>query len=158
MTSADNAKAITELQSYFGERLSTGVSVRELHASDEAHMPAVLPDAVVFPESTEEVARIVTICAQSHCPMIPFGVGTSLEGHVIPVHGGISIDTSRMNKILHVHEEDLDAVVQPGVTRKQLNTELRATGLMFTVDPGADATAPGSTVNIRPVALSLIHI
>ena len=79
MTSADNAKAITELQSYFGERLSTGVSVRELHASDEAHMPAVLPDAVVFPESTEEVARIVTICAQSHCPMIPFGVGTSLD-------------------------------------------------------------------------------
>ena len=143
MTSADNAKAITELQSYFGERLSTGVSVRELHASDEAHMPAVLPDAVVFPESTEEVARIVTICAQSHCPMIPFGVGTSLEGHVIPVHGGISIDTSRMNKILHVHEEDLDAVVQPGVTRKQLNTELRATGLMFTVDPGADATIGG---------------
>ncbi len=143
MPSSDVAKAITELQALLGERLSTGDSVRQLHASDEAHMPAVPPDAVAFPESTEEVSHIVKICAANQCPMIPYGVGTSLEGHVIPVHGGITIDTSRMNAILEVHEEDLDAVVQPGVTRKQLNVDLRATGLMFTVDPGADATIGG---------------
>jgi len=145
MPSPDVASAIVELKSLLGDRVSTGTSIRELHASDEAHMPGVLPDAVAFPESTEEVSRIVTLCAAHDCPMIPYGVGTSLEGHVIPVHGGITIDTSRMNAILEVHEEDLDAVVQPGVTRKQLNTELRATGLMFTVDPGADATIGGMT-------------
>ena len=83
------------------------------------------------------------ICAQHRVPVVPFGIGTSLEGHVIPTHGGISVDTSRMNKILEIHESDLDAVVQPGGSRTQLNDELRATGLMFTVDPGADATLGG---------------
>ena len=98
---------------------------------------------MAFPESTAEVSAILRICHAQGCPVVPFGVGTSLEGHVIPRHGGISIDTSRMNSVLTVHESDWDAVVQPGVTRVQLNEELRATGLMFTVDPGANATLGG---------------
>ncbi|WP_370231333.1 FAD-binding oxidoreductase [Cognatishimia sp.] len=134
---------IAELRTLLGDRLSTGSSVRNLHSHDAAHATPVQPDAVAFPDSTQEVSEIVKICARYKCPVVPFGVGTSLEGQVVPVHGGISIDTSRMNKVLKVNPEDLDAVVQPGVTRKQLNTELRATGLMFTVDPGADATLGG---------------
>ena len=136
-------KAIAELKDLLGDRLSTGPSVRNLHSHDAAYATPVQPDAVAFPESTEEVSAIVKICARHKCPVVPFGVGTSLEGQVVPVQGGVTIDTSRMNKVLAVNAEDLDAVVQPGVTRKQLNTELRATGLMFTVDPGADATLGG---------------
>ena len=135
--------AIAELKDLLGDRLSTGPSVRNLHSHDAAYATPVQPDAVAFPESTEEVSAIVKICARHKCPVVPFGVGTSLEGQVVPVQGGVTIDTSRMNKVLAVNAEDLDAVVQPGVTRKQLNTELRATGLMFTVDPGADATLGG---------------
>ena len=134
---------ISELRALLGERLSTGSSIRNLHSHDAAYATPVQPDAVAFPETTEEVSQIVKICARYKCPVVPYGVGTSLEGQVVPIQGGISIDTSRMNKVLAVNPEDLDAVVQPGVTRKQLNTELRATGLMFTVDPGADATLGG---------------
>lgn len=137
------AKAITALTELLGDRLSTGDSMREIHGRDEAYSAPALPDAVAFPESTEEVSAIVKICADHRVPVVPFGIGTSLEGHVIPIYGGISVDTSRMNKVLEIHESDLDAVVQPGVTRTQLNDELRATGLMFTVDPGADATMGG---------------
>ncbi|WP_282159424.1 FAD-binding oxidoreductase [Shimia thalassica] len=135
--------ALSELQDLLGERLSTGQSVREIHGRDEAYSELALPDAVAFPESTDEVSAIMKICAAHKVPVVPFGIGTSLEGHVIPIHGGISVDTSRMNKVLEIHESDLDAVVQPGVTRTQLNNDLRATGLMFTVDPGADATLGG---------------
>ncbi|SCZ50266.1 D-lactate dehydrogenase (cytochrome) [Epibacterium ulvae] len=135
--------ALLELKSLLGDRLSTGVSVREAHGRDEAYSTPALPDAVAFPNSTEEVAHVVKICATHKIPMVPFGVGTSLEGHVIPIHGGISVDTSQMNRVLQINESDLDVIVQPGVTRKQLNDELRATGLMFTVDPGADATLGG---------------
>ncbi|MEC8582705.1 MAG: FAD-linked oxidase C-terminal domain-containing protein, partial [Pseudomonadota bacterium] len=110
---------------------------------DEAYSTPSLPDAVAFPETTEEVSQIMRICTKHKCPVVPYGVGTSLEGHIVPIHGGISVDTSRMNQILEVHAEDLDAVVQPGVTREQLNEDLRATGLMFTVDPGANATLGG---------------
>lgn len=134
---------IGALAAIFGDRVSTGRSILEMHSRDEGHVTPVLPDAVVFPRSTEEVSTIVKICAAHKCPIIPFGIGTSLEGHVIPVQGGISIDLSQMNSILEIHEEDLDAVVEPGVTRMQLNSELRTTGLMFTVDPGADATLGG---------------
>ena len=143
MTQHNTALAIAALRDLLGDRLSTGESIREIHGRDEAYSEPALPDAVAFPESTQEVSAIVKICAQHRVPVVPFGIGTSLEGHVIPTHGGISVDTSRMNKILEIHESDLDAVVQPGVSRTQLNQELRATGLMFTVDPGADATLGG---------------
>lgn len=143
MTRHNTALAIAALKDLLGDRLSTGESIREIHGRDESYSQPALPDAVAFPESTVEVSAIVKICARYKVPVVPFGIGTSLEGHVIPTHGGISVDTSRMNKILEVHESDLDAVVQPGVSRTQLNEGLRATGLMFTVDPGADATLGG---------------
>ncbi|MCP9483855.1 FAD-binding protein [Shimia sp. CNT1-13L.2] len=143
MTQDTISLALSELRDLLGDRLSTGQSVCEIHGRDEAYSEPALPDAVVFPESTQEVSAIMKICSAHKVPVVPFGIGTSLEGHVIPIHGGISVDTNRMNKVLEVHESDLDAVVQPGVTRTQLNDELRATGLMFTVDPGADATLGG---------------
>ncbi len=135
--------AIHALQALLGNRLSTGSSVRDLHSRDEAHSTPVLPDAVVFPQNTQEVSEIVKICAAHDCPIVPFGVGSSLEGQVVPIKGGISMDFTQMNRVLTVHADDLDVVVEPGVTRKQLEAELRATGLMFTVDPGADATVGG---------------
>jgi D-lactate dehydrogenase (cytochrome) len=143
MTDTPHAAAIAALKSLLGDRLSTGLSVRDLHAGDEAYHAPVRPDAVAFPETTAEVSEIMKLCSAHRCPVVPFGIGTSLEGHVIPVRGGISIDTSRMNKVLAVHPQDLNAVVQPGVRRMALNADLRATGLMFTVDPGADATLGG---------------
>ncbi|GLT12573.1 hypothetical protein GCM10007928_48060 [Sulfitobacter porphyrae] len=135
--------ALDELRSLLGDRLSTGSSILDAHGRDEGYTAGQRPDAVVFPETTEEVSAIVRICATHRCPVIPYGTGTSLEGQVIPVSGGISLDTSRMNRVLEIHDRDLDAVVQPGVTRTRLNEELRATGLMFTVDPGADASMGG---------------
>ena len=143
MTQHNIALAIDALKDLLGDRLSTGKSIREIHGRDEAYSEPALPDAVAFPESTQEVSAIVKICARYKVPVVPFGIGTSLEGHVIPTHGGISVDTSRMNKILEIHESDLDAVVQPGVSRTQLNEELRATGLFFPVDPGANASLGG---------------
>ena len=135
--------ALAALKDLLGDRLSQGASIREAHSRDEAYSQPALPDAVAYPESTEEVSQIMKICAAHKQPVVPFGIGTSLEGHVIPTQGGISVNTSRMNKVLEIHASDLDAVVQPGVTRTRLNEELRATGLMFTVDPGADATLGG---------------
>jgi len=135
--------AIEEVKTLLGDRLSMGSSILEMHSHDEAYSKPCLPDAVAFPENTEEVSELMKICHRHKCPVIPYGIGTSLEGHVIPIQGGITIDTSRMNKVLDIRESDFDAVVEPGVTRKQLNQALRATGLMFTVDPGADATMGG---------------
>lgn len=139
----DIAKAIEEASVLLGDRLSRGPSILEIHSHDEAYSTPCLPDAVAFPESTLEVSELIKICRRHKCPVVPYGIGTSLEGHVIPIHGGITVDTSKMNKVLQINESDFDAVVEPGVTRTQLNNELRATGLMFTVDPGADATIGG---------------
>src|SRR2546423_9651480 len=134
---------VAELRALLGERLSTSAAVREHHGKDESYFPYALPDVVVFPHSTEEVRDIGDICRRHRVPMIPFGVGTSLEGHILAIHGGVSIDLSQMNKVLAVHQEDLDAVLQAGVTRKQLNEDIKHTGLFFPVDPGADATLGG---------------
>ncbi len=134
---------LEEMRALLGDRVTTSRGVREHHGRDESYFPYAPPDAVVFPESTEEVRDIVDLCRRHKTPMIPFGVGTSLEGHVLAIHGGVCIDLSRMNKMLNVHEADLDAVVQAGVTRKQLNEHIRHTGLFFPVDPGADATLGG---------------
>src|SRR3954469_7271553 len=134
---------VTELKALLGDRVSVSPAVREHHGKDESYFPYALPDAVVFPHTTEEVRDIVNICRRHQVPMIPFGVGTSLEGHILAVAGGVSIDLSQMNKVLAVHEEDLDAVVRAGVTRKQLNEYIKHTGLFFPIDPGADATLVG---------------
>ena len=138
-----NAALLDELRALLGDRLTTSRGVREHHGKDESYFPYAPPDAVVFPESTGEVRDIVNLCRRHRTPMIPFGAGTSLEGHVLAIHGGVCVDLSRMNKVLAVHETDLDAVVQAGVTRKQLNEHVRHTGLFFPVDPGADATLGG---------------
>jgi D-lactate dehydrogenase (cytochrome) len=134
---------LAELKALLGDRVSTSGAVREHHGKDESYFPYALPDVVVFVESTEEVRDVVNICRRHRVPMIPFGVGTSLEGHILAVEGGVSVDLSRMNQVLQVHEADLDAVVQAGVTRKQLNEYIKHTGLFFPVDPGADATLGG---------------
>jgi len=134
---------IAELKAMLGERLSTAHAVREQHGKDISYHEAPLPDAVVFAESAEEVQKIVQICSRHGTPIIPYGTGTSLEGHISAPNGGISLDVSRMNKVLRVNEADLDVVVQPGVTRKQLNEYIRDTGLFFPIDPGADASIGG---------------
>src|SRR5678816_1361980 len=134
---------VTELRALLGERVSVSAAVREHHGKDESYFPYALPDAVVFVRTTEEVRDVVNICRRHRVPMIPFGVGTSLEGHILAVQGGVSVDLSQMNQVLAVHEADLDAVVQAGVTRKQLNEYIKHTGLFFPVDPGADATLGG---------------
>src|SRR4026208_1809634 len=134
---------LVELKALLGDRVSTSAAVREHHGKDESYFPYALPDAVLYVETTEEVRDVVNICRRHRVPMIPFGVGTSLEGHILAVEGGVSIDLSRMNRVLAVHEADLDAVVQAGVTRKQLNEYSKHPGLFFPVDPGADATVGG---------------
>jgi D-lactate dehydrogenase (cytochrome) len=134
---------VAELKTLLGDRVSTSAAVREHHGKDESYFPYALPDAVVYVKSTEEVRDVVGICRRHRVPMIPYGVGTSLEGHILAVQGGVSVDLSQMNQVLAVHEEDLDAVVQAGVTRKQLNEHIKHTGLFFPIDPGADATLGG---------------
>jgi len=135
---------IAALKARFGERCSTAQVIREQHGRDESAFTTVPPPAaVVFAESTQDVADAVKLCAQHRVPVIPFGVGSSLEGHLLAVQGGISIDVSRMNRVLSVNPEDLTVTVQPGVTRKQLNEEIKSTGLFFPIDPGADASLGG---------------
>ncbi|MGN6550375.1 MAG: FAD-binding oxidoreductase, partial [Pararhizobium sp.] len=137
------AAAVGILKQRFAERLQTGQSFHEQHAHTTSYIPAQLPDAVVFPETSAEVQEIVRICADHRAPIIPFGIGSSLEGHVNAPSGGVSLDTSRMARVLEVNPEDLDCTVEPGVTREALNTYLRDTGLFFPIDPGANATLGG---------------
>jgi len=131
------------LDQMFGDRFCTGQSVRDQHGRDESPYEPIAPDGVVFATTTDEVAEVVRLCARYRTPIIAFGAGTSLEGHVLAIQGGITIDFTCMNKVLATNAEDLTATVEAGVTRKQLNTELRDTGLFFPIDPGADASLGG---------------
>ncbi|HEX6443183.1 MAG TPA: FAD-binding protein, partial [Stellaceae bacterium] len=134
---------LAALRQCLGDRLSTSAAVCEQHGRDESYHTPHAPDAVAFAQSAEEVAEIVGLCAQHKTPVIAFGTGTSLEGHVAALKGGVCIDLSQMNRVLRVNAEDLDATVEAGVTRKQLNEYLRDTGLFFPIDPGADASLGG---------------
>ena len=141
--SSDRVNTLGTLRELLGERFSTVRSVREEHGQDASWHPPQLPDAVCFPESTAEVSRIVEICADARIPMIPFGTGTSLEGHVHATHGGVTVDLSRMDRVLAIRPEDLDATVEAGVTRQKLNRLASEHGLFFPVDPGAECTLGG---------------
>lgn len=136
-------EALAELAALLGDRLTISLPIREAHGRDESWHPVVAPDAVAFATSTEEVAAIVRICGRHRFPVIPFGTGTSLEGHISAPHGGLSLDLSRMNRIIEVNAADLDVHLEAGVTRKALNVHLRDLGLFFPIDPGADASLGG---------------
>nr|WP_170574964.1 FAD-linked oxidase C-terminal domain-containing protein [Ruegeria atlantica] len=146
-TRARNAEhlhsVITSLQELFGERATQADAILEQHGSDESHHSNCPPDIVVFPRSTDEVASTVKICSEASIPIVPYGAGTALEGHVNAVQGGVCIDLSLMDEILAINSDDLDCVVQAGVRRKRLNEELRSFGLFFPIDPGPDATIGG---------------
>jgi len=134
---------VAQLKRLFGDRATTAQAIRDHHGHGEGYFPTCAPDMVIFPHTTEEVSDAVKVCAMHNVPIVPFGTGTSLEGHVAAVEGGVCIDLSQMNAVLSVNAEDLDCRVQAGVTRKQLNEYLRDTGLFFPIDPGADASIGG---------------
>jgi D-lactate dehydrogenase (cytochrome) len=138
-----SATLLEELRTLLGDRLSTSDAVRDHHSHGESWHAAAPPDAVAYPDTTEEVAAMIRACVAARVPVIPFGMGSSLEGHVNAVDGGISIDLTRMNRVLRISAEDLDVSVQAGLTHRKLNDHLKNTGLMFPVDPGADATLGG---------------
>ncbi|TMH38171.1 MAG: FAD-binding protein [Betaproteobacteria bacterium] len=139
------ADVVRRLCGDYGTRAVTGNAVREQHSHGEGLADAGMPDVVVFPHSNDEVAAVVRLCRAVRVPVIPFGVGTSLEGHVAALYGGVCLDLSQMDRVLQVNAEDLDCRVQAGVTREQLNAELKGTGLFFPIDPGANATLGGMT-------------
>jgi D-lactate dehydrogenase (cytochrome) len=134
---------LAALNALFEDRLSTSQAMREHHGRDESSYDPMLPDAVVFAQTTEEVAQTVKLCSSYAVPIIPYGTGTSLEGHVLALRGGVTIDLTQMNRVVAVHAEDQTATVQAGVTRKQLNQEIKDSGLFFPIDPGADASLGG---------------
>uniref|UniRef100_UPI00356981E1 FAD-binding oxidoreductase n=1 Tax=Actibacterium sp. TaxID=1872125 RepID=UPI00356981E1 len=135
--------AIEALTQVLGDRLSLSKSDLETHGQNESHFPVTPPDAVAYPVNTDEVSQIMRLCSAHGCPVVGYGAGTSLEGHALAVQGGVAVDFSRMNAVLEVNQSDMDVRVQPGVTREALNHELRATGLFFPVDPGANASIGG---------------
>ncbi|OWY10169.1 2-hydroxy-acid oxidase [Thioclava sp. F42-5] len=137
------AEALAELETLLGDRLDTSKGARDQHGRNETWFPFSPPDAVAYPTSTEEVSQIVKICAAHDVPITPYGTGTSLEGHAVPVRGGVSLDLMKMDRVVEVLAEDMQVRVQPGVTRVALNEDLRATGLFFPVDPGANASLGG---------------
>jgi len=137
------AQVIASIRGFLGERLSTAQAMREQHSRGEDTTPPTLPDAVAFVQTTDEVSRIMALCHQHGVPVVPFGAGTSLEGHVNPVRGGISLDLSQMTAVLELNAEDMDCLIEPGVTRQALNDFLRAEGLFFPVDPGSHCTIGG---------------
>jgi D-lactate dehydrogenase (cytochrome) len=144
LSDAATAELLDDLRDVLGaDRVLTGRDVREQHGADESFHPVAAPDAVVHPASTEEAAAIVRACARHRAPIVPFGAGTSLEGHVQALHGGVSVDMRAMDRILRLSVQDLDVGVQAGVTRRQLDERLRPEGVFFPVDPGADATLGG---------------
>ncbi|MCA3424280.1 MAG: FAD-binding protein [Roseomonas sp.] len=137
------AQVIASIRGFLGERLSTAQAMLEQHSRGEDTTPPTLPDAVAFVQTTDEVSRIMALCHQHGVPVVPFGAGTSLEGHVNPVRGGISLDLSQMTAVLELNTEDMDCLIEPGVTRQALNDFLRAEGLFFPVDPGSHCTIGG---------------
>jgi D-lactate dehydrogenase (cytochrome) len=137
------AGLIEDLKLLLGERLSTAAAVREQHGRDESPFDVPAPDAVAFCETTQEVAQVVARAAAHRVPVIPFGAGSSLEGHILAIEGGISLDLGRMNRVVRISHDDMTATVQAGVTREELNRELRSMGLFFPIDPGANATLGG---------------
>lgn len=134
---------VAAARAFMGDRITTNTAIREQHSRGEDSTTPTLPDAVAFVESTEEVSRVLTLCYGHEVPVVAFGAGTSLEGHVNPVRGGISLDLSRMTAILEVNDQDMDCLVEPGVTRHQLNDHLRDRGMFFPVDPGSHCTLGG---------------
>jgi len=140
---------IEAARAFLGDRITTNATLREHHSHGQDTQPPVLPDAVAFVESSDEAARVLTLCNTNHVPVVPWGAGTSLEGHVTPVRGGITLDLSRMTRIIDVSQPDMDCRVEAGVTREQLNTHLRDAGLFFPVDPGTAACTIGGMCATR---------
>ena len=138
-----NAAALNALEQFLQKRLSRSAPDRDLHGRSESHFPPMPPDAVAYVESTEEVQQVMRICAKHDCPVIGWGTGTSLEGHTSAPRGGVTVDFSNMSQVLQINPDDMDALVQPGLTREALDLELRHSGLFFSVDPGANASIGG---------------
>ena len=135
--------AINLIKNILGERLSESKPILKQHGANEAYFPEILPNAVAYVNSTQEISKIAKICNENDCPVIPWGTGTSLEGHALAVRGGIILNMLNMNKVLSINNDDMDVIVQPGVTREELNVQLKNTGLFFSVDPGANASIGG---------------
>ena len=154
-----SADLVGALEARFGDRFQRGQAVLGQHGSSESHFAPVLPDAVVFAHSTDDVVALVTLCSAADIPIVPFGAGTSIEGNALAVNGGISLDMSQMDKVIAVNAEDFDCVVQPGVRREELNVHLRDQGLFFPIDPGANATIGGmaSTRASAPMRCAMVR-
>ena len=135
--------AISELKTLVGDRLCISTSERKQYGQNETYYKEMLPDAVAYPKDEKEVSEILEVCNKYKCPVIPWGTGTSLEGNSIPINGGVTLSFENMKKILNVNPDDMDVTVQPGITREELNINLKEFGLFFPVDPGANASIGG---------------